>query len=111
MSPDVQKMADRIRAVIGTKSGITEKKMFGGVGFMLNGNMLAGVTKDGTPMIRIDPARQEEAARRTGAMQLRMGERQMTGFLGVAKQAIADDAVLADWIAFAEAYVKTLPPK
>jgi len=110
MSPDVQKMADRIRAVIGTKSGITEKKMFGGVGFMLGGNMLIGTTAKGALLVRIDPARADDALSR-GAELMHMGPRVMSGFVSVDVNKLKDDAALKAWIDYSAKYVKTLPAK
>lgn len=111
MSAASDEIAARIRSVLGARPDIVEKKMFGGVGFMLNGNMLAGSTAKGALMIRIAPDRQDEALARPGASIMHMGEKPMKGFLAVTDEGIETDEALADWIAYSEAFVKTLPPK
>lgn len=110
MSAAADETAARIRAVIGHKPGVTEQKMFGGAAFMLNGNMVVGATGKGALMIRCDPARQAEALARPGAFELEMSSRgPMKGFVGVDGE--EDDDTFRDWIAFAETYARTLPPK
>ena len=102
-------MGDRLRPLLPT--GLVEKKMFGGIGFMLNGNMAIGTTAKGELLVRIDPDKQAEAVAKPGAYQMHMGPRPMTGFIAVAADAIPDDAALGRWIAYALSYAETLPPK
>jgi hypothetical protein len=104
-------LADRIRAFIGHRPGIIEKKMFGGVCFMHYGNMLVGAMKPGSLLARVGPARHQQAQSRPGATAMEMGGRQMNGFVEVADEGIQDDDALLDWINYCEAFVKTLPPK
>lgn len=111
MSIASDETADRIRAVIGHRPGMVEKKMFGGICFMLHGNMLCGSMKAGELLIRVGPGQHEAALARPGAEPMRMGERTMAGFISVAQDSIEDEEVIANWIAFAESYVKSLPPK
>ena len=111
MSIASDETADRIRAIIGHRPGMIEKKMFGGVCFMLHGNMLCGSMKAGELLIRVGPDQHEAALARAGAEPMHMGERTMSGFISVAQDAIEDKDALADWIAFAEPYVRSLPPK
>lgn len=101
----------RLRPLIGAKPGVVEKKMFGGLGFMLNGNMVVGTTAKGALLVRIDPTKADEALAKPGAFEMHMGPRPMTGFIGVDEEGIPDEAALKDWIAYATKYVKTLPPK
>lgn len=110
MSIASEDLARRIRALIGHRAGIIEKRMFGGVGFMLAGNMLAGVTGRGELMVRVTPGAADEALTR-GAHPLTMGRRPMKGFVGVAAAAVSSDEALSDWLDWAERYVRTLPPK
>jgi TfoX/Sxy family transcriptional regulator of competence genes len=100
----------RLRPLIGKKPGIVEKKMFGGIGFMLGGNMVIGTTAKGALLVRIDPTKADDALAR-GAELMHMGPRVMSGFVSVDVAKIPDDAALKDWIAYASKYVKTLPPK
>lgn len=103
-------MGDRLRPLL-KKLPVVEKKMFGGLGFMLDGNMLIGTTAKGDLLVRVDPARTDDALRRPGAFAMEMGTRTMTGFIGVGPAGTGNAAALADWIAYAYAYVKTLDPK
>lgn len=111
MSTASDEMAARIRALIGHRPGITERKMFGGVGFMLNGNMIASSTKKGNLMVRVGPGLYGEARRRPGASAMHIGAKEMVGFLNVTDEGIETDEALKEWIDYAEAFVKTLPSK
>jgi TfoX/Sxy family transcriptional regulator of competence genes len=111
MSPEAEELGERIRALIGHKPGVIEKRMFGGFGFMLYGNMVAGAMSTGEILLRSDPARMKETLNLTGAAPMKMGERVMTGFYTVDYDAIANDDDLKTWIDRSWAYVKTLPPK
>ena len=103
-------LAARLRPLLARKAGLEEKKMFGGVGFMLEGNMLIGTTAKGALLVRIDPAKADDALAR-GAELMHMGPRVMSGFVSVDVKKLKDDAALKDWIAYSSKYVKTLPPK
>jgi len=105
-------MAARLRPLLQkTKLAVVEKAMFGGIGFMLDGNMLIGTTAKGMLLVRIDPERLDEALARPGAEPMHMGPRVMTGFLAVGTAALPDDASLKSWIDYCLAYVRTLPAK
>lgn len=104
-------LAARIRPLLAGKDGITEQKMFGGYGFMLHGNMLVGAMTGGELLVRVSPERMTEALAQPGAAPMRMGTREMKGFIGVSGPAIDEDAAIARWIAFAEPHVRSLPPK
>ena len=94
------------------KDGIMQAlTMFGGLGFMLHGNMLVGTTAKGALLVRVDPDRMAEALERPGAEPMHMGPKVMTGFLAVRPEALPDDASIKGWIDYALAYVKTLPAK
>lgn len=104
-------MGDRLRPLLAGTPGIVEKKMFGGIGFMLRGNMAIGTTTKGALLVRVDPARQAEALARPGAFEMHMGQRPMTGFIAVDEEGTSDDDALRDWIAYAMKFAETLPPK
>ncbi|HWA18483.1 MAG TPA: TfoX/Sxy family protein [Devosia sp.] len=104
-------LAKRLRPLLMKRHGMVEKKMFGGVGFMLHGNMTVGTTAKGELLVRIDPDRQQAALARAGAFQMLMGERQMTGFIGVAADAVDDQDELKGWVDYALRYVTLMPPK
>jgi TfoX/Sxy family transcriptional regulator of competence genes len=111
MSEASEELAERVRSLIGHKPGITEKKMFGGVAFMLHGNMIAGPMKSGALLVRVGPQRHEEAKLRPGANAMRQGGKEMTGFVEVTDEGIETDEALKDWLDYSEDFVKTLPPK
>jgi TfoX/Sxy family transcriptional regulator of competence genes len=99
----------RLRPLL-ARLGVDEKRMFGGIGFMLNGNMLIGTTAKGALLVRIDPNAAGDALSR-GAELMHMGPRVMSGFVSVDVTKLPDDAALRDWIAYSTKYVKTLAPK
>jgi TfoX/Sxy family transcriptional regulator of competence genes len=104
-------LADRIRPILGVGPGITEKKMFGGAGFMLDGNMIVGAMSTGELLARVDRDKHKEAKTRPGASAMVMGDREMVGFIMVDGDGIETDEDLEGWINFCLDYVKTLPPK
>jgi TfoX/Sxy family transcriptional regulator of competence genes len=83
--------------------------MFGGVGFMLNGNMIAGTFRD-TLLVRVGKDRDAEALKRPGARPMEMRGRPLAGYVMV-DPAHLDDVALKDWIGLALSYVRTLPAK
>jgi hypothetical protein len=104
-------LADRVRNLFDGTAGIREQKMFGAICFMLDGNMLVGAMRGGELLVRVSPAMAAEALSRPGVGMMKMGEREMTGFVAVQPDAIIEDSAIANWIAFAEAHVRSLPPK
>lgn len=101
-------LGDRLRPLL--PKGLAEKKMFGGLGFMLNGNMVIGTTGKGALLVRVEPQAVDVALER-GAELMHMGSRVMTGFVSVDPSALPDAAAIRQWVAFAVDYVKTLPTK
>ncbi|MBZ0113429.1 MAG: TfoX/Sxy family protein [Thermoanaerobaculia bacterium] len=102
-------LADLLRDALDGHPGIEEKKMFGGICWMLDGNMLCGV-EVGRFMFRVGKDRTEEALARPGAEPMEMGGRVMGGLVWVdAKAAIKTG--LDDWIVFASEFVCSLPAK
>lgn len=111
MSQASEHLADRIREILGNRFSFREQKMFGGVAFMLNGNMFVGPLKDGGLLVRTGKENYDEALTRPGARPMTMTGRTMSGFIEVEPDAIEDDDDLAGWIDFALAFVKSLPAK
>jgi hypothetical protein len=105
-----QALAARIRAHLAHRAGVTEKEMFGGIGFMLQGNMAVGVNGDDL-MVRLDKAHHTDAVAEPHARAFTMGGRTMPGFILVAPGGTVTDAVLGTWIDRAVAYAGTLPAK
>lgn len=102
-------LAQRIRELTSDRAAITEKKMFGGVCFFLNGNMLCGV-EVGRYMFRVGKAQEAEALQQPGASPMDLTGRPMGGFVHVTEGACQGSA-LQDWLALAERFVGSLPDK
>ena len=104
-------LAERIRAILEGDPNVGEIRMFGGVCFTLNGNMLVGSMNRGDLLVRVGAEREHEALARPGAARMDFTGRQMRGFVVVANEAVAEDGALARWIAMATAYVGPMPEK
>ena len=105
-----EQLATRLRACTAHAKGVSEKKMFGGLAFMLGGNMWCGVTKHGV-MLRVGPDLYDEALTRKGAREMDFTGRPMRGMIYVDLDAVEDNEALAEWVEFAGQFVRTLPPK
>lgn len=103
-------LAARVRSLIGERSDITEKKMFGGLCVLSRGNMFAGIQGE-TLMARVGPDRHEEAVSRPHARIMDFSGRPMRGFVYVDPEGIRTDADLRVWIDLSLAFVDTLPAK
>lgn len=103
-------LADRVRQVLGDNPEITERKMFGGIAFMLAGNMAVGVSK-GDLMVRIDPDDQDEAVSQPGVRVFDMSGRPMKGWILVAPEVTEEDAALRRWVDDGLDFAGSLPRK
>lgn len=103
-------LAQRLREALADADGLTERRMFGGIAFMLHGNMAVGVTSDEL-MVRVGPERYDEALARTHARVFDMTGRPMRGWVVVAAEGLADDPSLAAWVQIGADYARSLPPK
>ena len=92
-----EQLAERIRHIVGDGPGLTERKMFGGMAFMLNGNMFCGITRDDL-MLRVGPDRFEEALARPGARPMDFTGRPMKGMAFVGPQGYETDEQLRGWV-------------
>jgi hypothetical protein len=102
-------LAERLRETVGDGPTVIEKRMFGGLAFMEQGNLLVGVMGDDL-IARIGPDSQEAALAMPGARKFDFTGRPMRGWVIVAGE-VLDDHVLADWVARAREFVSALPPK
>jgi len=102
-------LAERIRSLVGDDPRVTEKTMFGGLTFLLNGHILVGTKKDGRILLSVGKEHNDAALARPGATQMVHNNRNMTGFVWVEPDAIEDDDVLADWIRTAYGWVSQMP--
>ncbi len=103
-------LAGRVRDVLGDNPEITERKMFGGIAFMLAGNMAVGVSKDDL-MVRIDPDDQDDAISQPGVKVFDMSGRPMKGWILVAPDVTEEEAGLRKWVDAGLDFAGSLPPK
>ena len=104
------KLADRIQKLLSKRKGIVEKKMFGGIAFMLRGNMCCGVVKE-TLMLRVGPEQYEKLLKEPHARPMDFTGRPLKGFLYVTPQGFRTDAALRKWVERAVDFVASLPAK
>jgi hypothetical protein len=104
-------LADRIRERVGGEAGVTEKRMFGGLAFLINGNMAVSASSKGGLLLRVDPERTDELVEAPHTGRFEMRGREMDGWLRVDPAAVASDADLARWVEIGITYARTLPPK
>jgi TfoX/Sxy family transcriptional regulator of competence genes len=92
------------------RRNVEEKKMFGGIGFLLKGNMCVGVWKDSL-IVRVGPEQYEDALRESFVSEFDITGRAMKGWVLVAEEGVEDDDQLQDWIECAVKFVRKLPAK
>jgi TfoX/Sxy family transcriptional regulator of competence genes len=105
-----ERLAKRIRRALSGREGLSEKKMFGGIAFMLNGNMCCGIVGDEL-MLRVGRERFEETLARPHARPMDFTGRPMKGMVYVGPEGIKSDADLAAWLGRGAEFAATLPPK
>jgi TfoX/Sxy family transcriptional regulator of competence genes len=103
-------LAQRVREVLEDRSDVTEKKMFGGVAFLLGGNMCVGVVGDEL-MLRVGPDAYESALEQRHARAMDFTGKPMRGMVYVAEAGFREDAQLAEWVERGIAFAGALPPK
>lgn len=104
-------LAARIRHLVEGEPGLTEKKMFGGLAFLVHGHMAVAASGQGGLLLRVDPASTEELVDGAGVNRFEMRGREMDGWLRVAAEAVATDEELQAWVDRGLTYVRGLPPK
>ena len=103
-------LADRVRSAIGKRRDVVEKKMFGGVVFLLRGNMLVGIWQQSL-IVRLGPDQAAEAMKQEHVREFDVTGRPMKGWIMVEPDGLETDAALAEWIELATEFVETLPAK
>lgn len=103
-------LAERIRQALARRKNVEEKKMFGGVGFLLNGNMLVGVWKDSL-IVRLGPDNYDDALLEPHVREFDITGRAMKGWVLVEPEGVEDDEQLKEWIERATKFVRSLPAK
>lgn len=106
-----QELAHRVRAAIGAHPALTEKAMFGGLGFMAYGSMAVAVSGQGGLMVRVDPADTPALLDDASVTRMQMRGRSMDGWLRVSAEAVTDDAALMTWVQRGLARAAALGPK
>jgi TfoX/Sxy family transcriptional regulator of competence genes len=109
--PYDEELADRIRELVGSEPGLTEQKMFGGLAFLIDGNMAIAASGQGGVLVRVDPAQSDTLVATTNARLMEMRGRQMQGWLRVDADDVRTRRQLAKWVALGTAYARSLPAK
>jgi TfoX/Sxy family transcriptional regulator of competence genes len=104
-------LADRIRELIGLDRSLTEKKMFGGLAFLVGGNMAVAASGQGGILVRVDPEESDRLVARTKARPMQMRGREMSGWLRVAAEDVRTKRQLERWVSMGVAYARSLPKK
>jgi TfoX/Sxy family transcriptional regulator of competence genes len=104
-------LADRIRELIGPDPDLTEKKMFGGLAFLIRGNMAVAASGQGGILVRVDPDQSDRLLATTKAHPMEMRGRQMQGWIRVASEDLRTERQLAAWVERGTAYARSLPAK
>jgi TfoX/Sxy family transcriptional regulator of competence genes len=105
-----EELADRIRELVGGVR-VTEQKMFGGLGFLVGGNMAIAASGQGGVLVRVDPAQSDRLVRTTAARPMEMRGRQMLGWLRVPADKVRTKQQLAKWVTLGTTYAGSLPKK
>ena len=106
-----EELADRIRELLGGEADLTEKKMFGGLAFLIRGNMAVAASGQGGVLVRVDPAQSETLVATTNARLMEMRGRQMQGWLRVDADDVRTKRQLAKWVGLGATYARSLPAK
>jgi TfoX/Sxy family transcriptional regulator of competence genes len=106
-----EKLAARIRELMASEPGLTEKKMFGGLAFLVGGNMAVAASGQGGVLVRVDPEESDTLLATTNASLMEMRGRQMQGWMRVDLADVRTKQQLAKWVEIGVAYARSLPPK
>lgn len=106
-----ENLANRIRELIAGEDGVVEKKMFGGLAFLIDGNMSVSVSGQGGLLLRVDRAETEALLARPHTEPFVMRGRAMDGWLRVAPEGVGTKRQLERWVRRGVAYARSLPPK
>ena len=104
-------LADRIRELMAGAPDVAEKKMFGGLAFLIGGHMAISASGKGGVLVRVDPAQTGRLLDRTKATVAVMGGRPMDGWLRVGADDVRTKRQLAKWVELGTSYARSLPPK
>lgn len=106
-----EKLAERIRELLAGETGLTEQKMFGGLAFLIRGNMAVAASGQGGVLARVDPAQSDALVGSTNARVMEMRGREMQGWLRVDSEDVRTKRQLAKWVELGRTYARSLPAK
>jgi TfoX/Sxy family transcriptional regulator of competence genes len=106
-----EELAGRIRELLADEPDLTEKKMFGGLAFLIGGNMAVGASGQGGILVRVDPEESDALVAKTKASPMEMRGRQMQGWLRVAANDLGSKRELTKWVELGRTYARSLPAK
>jgi hypothetical protein len=104
-------LAGRIRELVSAEKGVAEQKMFGGLAFLIGGNMAVAASGQGGILVRVDPDDSEALVAKTGARPMEMRGREMRGWIRVDPEHVRTKRALATWVGRGASYARSLPPK
>jgi hypothetical protein len=104
-------LADRIRDLLAAERGMKEQKMFGGLAFLIGGNMAVAASGQGGALVRVDPRESDRIVHTTNARPMEMRGRQMEGWLRVAPEDLRTKRQLQKWVTIGTTYARSLPAK
>jgi hypothetical protein len=106
-----EELADRIRSLASDEPALSEQKMFGGLAFLVNGNMAVAASGQGGLLVRVDPEASAELVETTSAEEMVMRGRSMAGWLRVESGAVEPEGELRAWVDRGLSFARSLPPK
>jgi TfoX/Sxy family transcriptional regulator of competence genes len=106
-----EKLATRIRELVGDEPGVEEKKMFGGLAFLVGGNMAVAASGQGGLLVRVDPDQSDALVAKTGARPMEMRGRELAGWLRVEAGDVRTERELGRWVERGTSYARSLPSK
>jgi TfoX/Sxy family transcriptional regulator of competence genes len=104
-------LANRVREIVQDEPGLTEKRMFGGLAFLINGNMAVSASGQGGLLLRVDPAETSTLVQRPEADRFQMRGREMDGWLRIDATGLATKGQLTSWVSRGVGYARSLPAK
>ena len=104
-------LADRIRALVADESELTEQRMFGGLAFLIGGNMVVAASGQGGMLVRVDPAESDAIVAKTNARPMEMRGKPMRGWLRIDPESLATKRQLSRWVTLGTTYARSLPTK
>jgi len=106
-----EKLAERIRELVAGESNLTEQKMFGGLAFLIGGNMAIAASGQGGVLVHVDPAQSDKLVATTKARLMEMRGKQMQGWLRVDAADVGTKRQLVKWVELGTGYARSLPAK